>query len=103
MANPAHRTDTPAGAWQEGILRGQALWPSDRVTLAAASMVIREHRGSNDSVSPSSLLTLGYIGLAPHSHKVPQHPGASSTCLQPGSPLLLQGYSHSVLSLPTRS
>lgn len=52
MANPAHRTDTPAGAWQEGILHGQALWPSDRVTLAAASMVIEEHRGSNDSVCP---------------------------------------------------
>lgn len=37
---------------------------------------------------PGSLLTLGYTGLAPHSHGVPQHPTASSTRLQHVSPLL---------------
>ena len=37
---------------------------------------------------PSSLLTLGYTGLAPHNPGVPWRTRASSTHLQPGSPSL---------------
>lgn len=102
MANPAQGTDTPAGAWQERILCGQALWPSDRVTLLAASMVIREHRGSNDG-APSSLLTLGYTGLAPHDPGVPWLTRASNTLLHLDPLCFYQGYPRSVPTAITSS
>lgn len=59
-------------------------------------MVIGEHRGSNDG-APSSLLTLGYTGLAPHDSGVPAR--ASSTLLQLEPLCFQQGSPWSVFTL----